>query len=319
MPPPRQYSIKLACDGLSALTKSLLTEREYFNSSQKDFDLISRIIDHRDSLIGHIVPMHVKGHQDNRKGPLTRAATLNTRMDALAKELNTFTYEQNLDVPDALPPSTEGLVQVDYGLEPIVSDLCTTLINRISESRLKQYWRRKGRLDQTYAATWIDWKVMKVTMQESSRQMKFFISKWVSNCTAVGEIMIQRKDRANGQCPCCGFPLETQIHVLRCQSKDSNKVWKKGRKVLKKWLIAQDTDPRLTSSLCHILRQFTKRDDFNIYVPTVQDSTVQTCLNVQSHLGWVHFLEGSSRQTGQLHNNPFMPPLTAGVQDIDGR
>ena len=141
--PPHQYSIRIACDGLSALSKSLLTDQEYFNSTHKDFDIISRIIHIKTQLKAAILPIHVRGHQDSKGKPLTRAELLNVRMDALAKGINQLSHNKDLPIPDALPLSQIGLTQVDYKMDPIVSNLRDTLVEKISGDRLKQYWKNE--------------------------------------------------------------------------------------------------------------------------------------------------------------------------------
>ena len=290
--PTHSYDIKLACDGLSALTKSLLSGREYFNSSNKDFDLISRIISYRETLRAHIFPIHVKGHQTVGLSPKTRASFLNDKMDLLAKAINRHSYLCHLDVPDALPLSSHGFIQVDHDSEPIVSDLASTLVLRISTKRATAYWRKRGRLPPPYAMDWIDWEVMSTTTKELSRRMKLFVAKWVSNQAAVGSVMLQRNAREQGLCPCCLQVVETRTHVLRCQSPGSTMTWKKGLKLLRRWLRQRKTEPALAHALIHILYRFPRRQDYNTYTPQDFPPTVQLCLNAQSHLGWSAFLEG---------------------------
>ena len=215
-PPPPSYSIRLGCDGLSAITRALLTDREYFHPTYKDFDLVARIIDYRSKLTGQIQPFHVQGHQDRQGRPLSRASMLNIRMDNLAKEINQHTHQRRIEVPDALPAIEEGLRQVDFQNEPITHNLCQTLVQRISGERLRQYWWKKRRVTESFLETWIDWKVMATMMKEASHRLKLFISKWTTNQVAVGEIMHRRQERQSDLCPCCGKQKETRIHLLRC-------------------------------------------------------------------------------------------------------
>ena len=288
-PPTTQYYIKVGCDGLSALSRSMLTTREYSNTTHKDFDLISRIISYREGLKAKFVLIHVKGHQDMRKA-LTRAATLNHRMDTLAKEINTYAHQEDVPIPDALPPSQFGLTQVDYDGTPIVSELAKTLVNRISGDRLKAYWRSRGRYTEEHISTWIDWKVMSRMMKEASHRRRIFISKWVSNQIAVGTVMYRRSERNDDRCPCCKKTPETRIHLLRCRS--SKKTWKAARKKLKKWMRKQETDPEIQTAIVEILRSFQKREDFDSYVPKGYNASLQRCLNAQSHIGITNMMEG---------------------------
>ena len=288
-PPASPYSIKVGCDGLSALTRSMLVTREYTNTSHTDFDIISRIISYKEGLMAVFCPIHVKGHQDLLK-PLTRAAVLNHRMDTLAKEINSFYHNTDDPLPDALPCSPFGITQVDYIDEPIVSALAQTLVQRISGDRLKAYWKKKGRYKEQHIETWIDWKVMSRMMTEASHRRRIFISKWVSNQVAVGTVMVQRSERVCDTCPCCNNASETRIHLIRCRS--SKTAWKQARKKFKKWMHRQDTDPLIQNALLQILRTFQKRQDFDTYVPTGYPDSLQRCLNAQSHIGITNMLEG---------------------------
>ena len=122
--------------------------------------------------------------------------------------------------------------------------------------------------------------------------MKLFISKWVSQQTAVGEVMVQRAEREEGNCSCCGFTLETTLLVLQCPYPTSQAVWRKGRKKIKKCMKAQYMDPRLLQAINHIIQRFPKKDDYNTYVLLENEELIQRCLNAQSHLGWMNFFEG---------------------------
>ena len=288
-PPSRPYSLKLGCDGLSALSRSMLTTREYLNTTHKDFDLISRIISYREDLKANLIPIHVKGHQEVNNN-LTLAETLNHRMDTLAKEINKHAHENDIPIPDALHCSRFGITQVDHDSEPIVSELAKTLVNRISGDRVKRYWKKKGRYDENHIETWIDWKVMSRMMREASHRRRLFISKWVSNQVAVGTIMVLRSERLKDTCPCCEKESETRTHLLRCRY--SKTAWKNARKPLKKWMNQQKTDPNIRRAILDILRSYQKRKDYDSYVPTGFSTSLQQCLNAQSHIGITNMLEG---------------------------
>ena len=81
--------------------------------------------------MARIEPIHVRGHQDQMTNKLTRLETLNIRMDRLAKEIRHAVITEDVDIPDALPMSRDGLIQVDYEDIPITSSLTSTL----------QFWR----------------------------------------------------------------------------------------------------------------------------------------------------------------------------------
>ena len=76
-PPDAPYDVVIACDGKSALFKALSGDREYFNTSSSSFDLLSRVILLQERLRAHLIPTHVKGHQDGHRRSLTELEVLN--------------------------------------------------------------------------------------------------------------------------------------------------------------------------------------------------------------------------------------------------
>ena len=82
-------------------------------------------------------------------------------MDELAKAILEDTIKHNQDVPDALPISTDGLIQVDYEDTPITLNLASTLRYHIGKRRLLDWWSFKHRFEQGVSYEDIDWEVMK--------------------------------------------------------------------------------------------------------------------------------------------------------------
>lgn len=160
IPPHRPYRIQVACDGKSALFQALLTPRDQFNSRQKSFDIISKIIDIRDQLAAEITPIHVKGHQDKVTTQLTTLEALNVRMDNLAKEILHAAVIQDIDIPDALPEDSSGLIQVDFEEVPITSALASTLQFYVGKHRILEWWKKKERFRQEVTIDDIDWEVL---------------------------------------------------------------------------------------------------------------------------------------------------------------
>ena len=292
-PPPAPYTIPIACDGKSALFKSLLISRESFSSQHKCFDLISQIIVLREGIRGKLKPTHVYGHQDDTGRSLTSLEILNVRMDALAKEILSTVLSQDEDVPDALPLSGIGLVQVDYGDIPITSSLSSSLRKFIGQDRILDWWQKKRRFN---TLTWqrdIDWTVVNRTTTELSFAMGRFVSKWTSHHIAVGRMMEFRQARDTNDCPRCGHSEETTLHVLRCRAKSSRKHWRKGIRSLEKWMRHKKTDPTIRRALAHSLRQFNKpHQNFDTYIHTNLCGEALECFWAQADIGWTGFLEG---------------------------
>ena len=292
LPPTAPYDIIIGCDGKSALFKAMTGDREYFNASCPSFDLIARILSIREQLKARIKPVHVRGHQDQNGKKLTYLETLNVRMDSLAKAILNHNYANDEDLCDSLPPMKGCLPLLDYKNVPIVSNLSSTLVHRISETRLREYWNKKERYKVSFAEQWIDWKVVTKVMEESSTNMKKFIAKWVSRQNAVGVVQHQRQECEHDNCPVCGEPAETNLHVLRCPHPESRLVWKKGCRRIRKWMTQQRTDPELQHGLYKAIKAFGTKQHYDRYIPTGYPIAIQQCLNAQSHLGWTSFVEG---------------------------
>ena len=291
-PPTHPYNIRIACDGESALFRSLQATRDDFTSTHSSFDLISQIMVLREAIQGTILPIHVKGHQDRESLNLTAIEVLNVRMDKLAKEILQEAVVLGDDIPDALPLTTTGLPQVDYQDIPICSSLASTIRSLISEDRAIAWWRYKGRFREGVQYKDVDWAVMATTTTESSFAMRRFISKWTCHHIGVGRMMNFRKARVTNTCPRCGEAQETTLHVLRCQSKPARRQWKKGVRRLEKWMSQNRTRTDIRLSISAALRQFNRNEDFDTFIPPSFSSGVESCLVTQSTIGWIGFLEG---------------------------
>jgi len=228
VPPTRPYKVPISCNGKSALLQSLVTSREYFNSRQKSFDIISAIISIRERIRGTLVPTHVTGHQDDRGGELTHLEELNVKMDSLAKAILQDAAMADSQVMDALPITTDGLIQVDYQDIPITLNLAHTLQYQVNKTRIMEWWTFKHRFRDSVAMADIDWDVFRQVSRESSFEMGRFMSKWVSHHIAVGRMMEFRKAREHNRCPCCGHSKETTVHVLQCPAAPCRIQWGQG-------------------------------------------------------------------------------------------
>ena len=300
------YSIQIACDGKSALFKSLLTDREYFSSRNKSFDIISLIISTKESMKATIIPTHVYGHQDDLGRSLSSLEKLNVRMDRFAKEILDIALRNNEDVADALPLDPQSIIQVDYADIPVTSCLASTLRHLLSRDRLLKWWKYKNRFKAPVHTLQIDWTVLKRTGQEHSFQMSRFVSRWVSHHIGVGRMMEFRNARDINTCPRCGSNQEDTLHVIRCRAKSSRKEWKRGIRKLEKWMMKRRTDPDICRSIVQSLRRFNKEGDYNEYVHPATYPPLRSCLLAQAKIGWHGFLEGLlSIQWAQLQDNFF--------------
>ena len=291
VPPSQPYTVRVACDGKSALFRSLLTTRDQFNSRQKGFDIISSIISIRERLCGDVLPVHVYGHQDDTDKELSRLEVLNVEMDALAKAILSDAILMNQNIPDAIPVTTDGIIQVDYKDMPITSNLASTIRYQIGKNRIVKWWRFKQRIKPDVSNEDIDWEVMQRVSEELSFGMRRFVSKWVSHHISVGRMMKFRSERNSSKCPCCGHGEETTIHVLRCPASSCRLRWTKELHTLDKWMRDNRTAPQLQDAIYAVLRRF-YHDDYDTYVPHDMIGTVRDCVEAQAKIGWVGFLEG---------------------------
>ena len=283
-----------------------LTDREYFSSRNKSFDIISLIISTKESMKATIIPTHVYGHQDDLGRSLSSLEKLNVRMDRFAKEILDIALRNNEDVADALPLDPQSIIQVDYADIPVTSCLASTLRHLLSRDRLLKWWKYKNRFKAPVHTLQIDWTVLKRTGQEHSFQMSRFVSRWVSHHIGVGRMMEFRNARDINTCPRCGSNQEDALHVIRCRAKSSRKEWKRGIRKLEKWMMKRRTDPDICRSIVQSLRRFNKEGDYNEYVHPATYPPLRSCLLAQAKIGWHGFLEGLlSIQWAQLQDNFF--------------
>ena len=213
-------------------------------------------------------------------------------MDTLANEILQMVDRNDLNVPDALPLTPEGIIQVDYGDIPITSSLAKTLRFYVARDRILDWWQYKNRFSEGLTMKDIDWTVLKKTSEEQSFEMGRFVSKWTSHHIAVGRMMEFRKARMINECPRCGAEEETTLHVLRCRHKSARKQWRKEIKKLEAWMAKKRTKPDLQSAVINTLRQFNKQGNFNSYIDPASQGETRQCLTLQARIGWTGFLEG---------------------------
>ena len=292
LPPQNPYNIPIACDGESALYRSLTATREDFTSTHLSFDLVSQIMVLKEQIQGSIEPVHVKGHQDDEKISLSEVEILNVRMDTLAKEILEKAVISDQEVPDAIPLVSPGITQVDYQEIPICSSLASTLRSLISEDRAIAWWRYKGRFREGVLYNDVDWKVLGTTTTEMSFSMRRFVAKWTCHHIGVGRMMEFRRARKCNDCPRCGASEESTLHVLQCRSKDARKQWKKGIRRVEQWMRKSATRMDVRIAISAALRNFNRGENFDTYVPPTSSAGLEECLRAQSRIGWIGFLEG---------------------------
>ena len=180
---------------------------------------------------------------------------------------------------------------MDYGDTPITSNLAASLRYHIGKRRLLDWWSSKQRFAQGVSEEDIDWEVMRRVSDKQTFPMRRFVSKWVSHHIAVGRMMMFRAQRESAQCPCCGHHEETTIHVLRCPAASCRMKWTEELHSLDKWMRDNHTAPQIQDVIYEALRRF-YLEDYNTYCSPGVVGSVRECLEAQTAIGWVGFLEG---------------------------
>ena len=291
-PPPSEYKITIACDGESALYQCLQMPKEKISSSLKHYDIISRVQDKLSQSSCKPVPIHVRGHQDDKsKSPLSILEKLNVRMDALAKRIMVMAKEANLKSLPHLPYSPDGLPIVSLHGSPLPSELGIHIKEGINTLAIKEWWASKGRFkveDDRY----IDWEVMVYCMNNCGSRYKRFIPKWTSGQIAVGKVMRYRKARIHNRCPRCNAFTEDTTHVLRCPSRKATIKWELMVDQLSCWLTKVNTSPEINIALCALLKHWRKPRTPDQYMNPEWGPNIRKVFRHQASLGWKNFLEG---------------------------
>ena len=301
IPPTSQYQITISCDGKGALFKALRMHRSACNTRLKSFDILSAIIVLREQIHGNLIPVHVHGHQDKRGKKLTKLETRNIQMDKLAKDIARAVLEQDADIPDALPATEEGLVQVDYDETPIISKLSKTLQYHVGKERILEWWKHKKRFKANVEQKDIDWDVLERTSKQMSFAMGRFTSKWCSHHISVGRMMELREARDNNECPRCGCSTETTLHVLRCPARSSRRHWNQRLRLLEKWMRKSRTAPEIQEAIYTVLKNFPQLGEGSRV--STDTPAIRKCVVAQRKIGWTGFLEG------------FLSPYWATIQE----
>ena len=286
------YDVIVACDGESALFKSLTTPRSKFTSSDRVFDILSRIADIRQQLKARILPVHVEGHVDDTGRALSEIEIMNCRMDSQAKRIMHKFLSHRYPRPQLLPTSPNGLSPVSIAGVEINSELMKNLRFHIGKTRLLKWWLAKKRITYQNSAE-IHWSVTHGVMSEASFKMKKFMSKWVAGQFGVGTVMEYRRSRQDNSCPRCFEHVEDPLHVLQCPHPAAQIEWDKLVENLQVWMRKADTHPSIRAGISQVLWHYRSNEETReTFLPPDMDEEVNQCFHRQSTLGWTQFLHG---------------------------
>ena len=284
-------SINIGCDGASALWSSFQKQRHQVSSSNRAFDIISRIIALREKLKIKVITHHIKGHQENRSNQLTFMEMANVEMDLRAKEFIKAAKHQQFHPPEFLPECDYGIPIVTIQDEMIHNQLDKTLKQKTAGQDLRQWWIDKGRF--THRTTqYIDWKLVRTHMSSNSWHRKKFITKWISEQLPVGTRQRKINAQEHSDCPRCDYQFEDNHHVLDCGSTGSRKKWHKATKQLDSWLRKIGTDPDIVRAIMLVIPRWHCSDLPQTYCPSNIQDSIKQAVREQHMISWDNFMNG---------------------------
>jgi hypothetical protein len=286
----QETSLLTACDNLGALNK-VGSRRDKTKPALKSFDLITALLDIWHDIPVVARPQHVRGHQDDRIGPLTFLESLNVRMDLLAKSI-AQTHIRN-GCPDLPTSSTVGYGTITIRGIMVCTNLQRTLYQSIHHQDMVTFLANHLSIDEQLVHTTLAWHSFRKARKECSFPMQKFISKWLSGDTATGLVMKRRKQRLHAHCPLCGEDDEHLLHVLICPDAIAVDFRKPLLTELETWLIDEDTHPDIAEYLLTGLTSWFE-DPFGTE-PAIRSAvpSIRQAASLQSQgIGWYAFLCG---------------------------
>ncbi len=168
----------------------------------------------------------------------------------------------------------------------IVYDLPNTIYDLVHTPAVKEYWKSKDNLSDEVINS-VNWEAISITMKETKRTRRVFISKHASGMCGVGKFMKRWKCRDDSTCPRCGAH-EDAAHVWKCKGRGAEEVWEKALSNLEGWFNTMNTDPDLQHLILTHLRSW--RNDTS--VSSAPMAFLEEILNRQRAISWQRFFEG---------------------------
>ena len=279
-----QGSIKLGCDGESALEKSTSTSW-VIRTSDKHHDILHAAQTFRNQLPITIRKHWIRSHQN--EGPnaipycmLDRMTQLNVDCDTGAKAL------AREPLPASSPPILTDLWYLSLNGKQLVNDLEDTLRKAIHDPQLLEYWHEKEKLSKD-AHSLVYWPALQHAMKNARHCRKKFVTKFYSEQCGVGTTLVKWGYRDSAKCPLCGFPLENTEHVLHCQHCTATDRWTVSIDKLDTFLQEQKTERNLRIAIVRFLRNWQSNPDF--YLVSIEFDHI---FAAQAQIGWTNFLFG---------------------------
>ena len=278
-----------ACDNLEAV-KKIVVPKATVQQTWKSVDLIAQILDIWQLQQGIPLPKHVYAHQDDKRmGPLSFLEHLNVKMDHLAKRIAISNFTRP---PRNMPPSSLGLGTIRVGTDTIVSSIQRSMTGNILHKDMVVYLADRWELDEAQFQTVVHWRCLAKARKQATFPIQKFISKWVSEDTATGLVMVRRKQRDSSACPRCNADNEHLVHILTCPQDAAKELTHSLLDELEHWLIQEDTHPQLTAALLHTLTHWFDQPYDDEPILYQADARLLQALAHQDSIGWYAFLMG---------------------------
>ena len=281
--------IIIACDGKGALFKAFDTLKNVSTKSPH-YDILGGIHSLRKCIDCNIIPIHVKGHQDelNMKD-INRLGVLNIECDLRAKLFWR-------DIQPGYRRSKFNISQTFWKLRVcgmLVGTNCKSFLRMsIEGAKMLDYWiHGKQRLPSQHLAH-IDihgiHKASKLISWERQRWLAKFLSGWCAS----GSKMLKWNKRIVDICPRCGHKHEDTTHILECKASSVLDIWTMEIKSLEMWLCAEETCPQLRKGIIEGITVWKMGSN-----SLLQSESTYTGLKVgivqQKRIGWRRFVEGT--------------------------
>ena len=294
----------IACDGISALFKSITKNKERLKTRDMHFDVISAIIGFWNRMTAEPFPVHVRGHQDDKVqfDTLPRLAQMNVTMDLLAKYILRSSLAARTAVP--LASFSFGLPPISCNGVPVESELAKSSVTLIATRKARSYWLKKFEIT-THAAVTVNWTSFGRAFKALEFGRQIFVRKWLSKTIPVGTILRKRSYGTDNRCPRCQCYEESPIHVLICPDPETKQHRLALLTALWSSISEMDTCPLLTTAIQSILSLWL-RSPVRFRLTSVHiDPNVSHCIASQHALGWYPFLCGFHSTAVLKHQQEF--------------
>ena len=159
----------------------------------------------------------MKGHQDDLQCPLTVLEHLICWMDSKAKQIVRSNLRSRRRIRFDLTALGLGTITIDDSM--VYTHIQQSLYHHITHKAFVA--ERLGEtleVDRDILQASISWSTFGKVRKSCPLSLAVFVTKWISNTTATGKIMVARQHHAHSNCPICDEANEDDVlHVLTCQ------------------------------------------------------------------------------------------------------